>query len=598
MTCIRSRVVTRWLPLAATILFLMPPLAAAADRPDAAHLLPENTVLYVRFPVTAETVAKFKETAIGRITQDPAMKPFVSQLYGSAIEAFKQAEEQIGASLDDLLSIPQGEMCLAVVTPEQSRPAIVFLVDVGQRLPIVEKLLDRISQGIEDEGAKISQEDLGDVKLTVFDFPSDETRQLVFAVRDNVVLVTSDLEVAKWMLNVWSGKKTEGVRPLADKPDFAAVMRRCAGTEDQPPQVEFFIDPVTLFSRASRGNAGAQTLVALFPALGLNGVQGAGGSMTFATEEFDAVTQFHLLLASPRQGVLELIAPRAGDTAPENWVPADAASYLTLNWDLAKTYTSFAALYDKIRGEGALASSFEREVTNRLGIDFRKDVVEALAGRVTLVNAMVRPARLNSRANLLGVQLKDAKAFEKTLETVIAKAGPQMSQDTFAGVTIYRAPARKPRAKQAPNQPLIRQPDPAVAIVDDYLLVTDALDLLKQAIVAKSNASQSLADQLEFRLVASKIRRQPGGERASLIAFDRPEEALRLWYEIANAETTRQRLSQGAENNRFFRAVNDALRDHPLPPFAVLARYLAPSGSLLTDDETGLHYTSFTLRRK
>ena len=75
MTCIRRRVVTRWLPVAATILFLLPAVAAAADRPDAAHLLPENTVLYVRFPVTAETVAKFKETAIGRITQDPAMKP-------------------------------------------------------------------------------------------------------------------------------------------------------------------------------------------------------------------------------------------------------------------------------------------------------------------------------------------------------------------------------------------------------------------------------------------------------------------------------------------------------------------------------------------
>ncbi len=126
------------------------------------------------------------------------------------------------------------------------------------------------------------------------------------------------------------------------------------------------------------------------------------------------------------------------------------------------------------------------------------------------------------------------------------------------------------------------------------MLVTDALDLLKQAIVAKGDTSQSLAGQLEFRLIASKIRSQPGGQHASLIAFDRPEEALRLWYEIATAETTRQRLSQGAENNQFFRAVNDALRDHPLPPFAVLARYLAPSGSLLTDDETGLHYTSFT----
>ena len=390
MTGICSRFLPFWLPLAAAMLFFVPAGASAAERPDAAHLLPDNTVLYVHLADTRETVAKFQETAIGRITQDPGMKPLVSKLYGSAIEAFKRAEEQIGASLDDLLSIPQGEMCLALIAPEQDRPAVAFLVDVGERLPIVEKLLDRIGQGIEADGSNKRQETLGDTRLTVYDRADDESRQLVFAVRDDVVLVTTNLEVAKGMLTAWSGKAEAG-RTLADNPDFAAVMRRCAGTEDQPPQIEFFVDPITAFSRLSRGNTGAQTALALFPALGLNGIQGAGGSITFATEEFDALTHLHLLLDSPRKGVVELLALKSGDTTPETWVPADAASYMTLNWDLAKTYSKFASLYDSIRGEGALASSFERGLTDRFQIDFRKDVMEAAAGRVTLVNAMVRP---------------------------------------------------------------------------------------------------------------------------------------------------------------------------------------------------------------
>ena len=598
MTGICSRFLPFWrLCAAATLFFAFAAGVIAAERPDAAHLLPDNTVLYVHLADTGELVAKFQETAIGRITQDPGMKPLVSKLYGSAIEAFKQAEEQIGASLDDLLSIPQGEMCLALIAPEQERPVLAFLVDVGERLPMVEKLLERIGQGVEAEGSNKREETLGDTRIMVFDRADDESRQLVFAVRDDTVLVTTNLEVAKGVLTAWSGK-AEDRRSLADNPDFAAVMRRCAGTEDSPPQVEFFVDPITLFSRLSRGNTGAQTALALFPALGLNGIQSAGGSITFSTEEFDALTHLHLLLDSPRKGVVELLALKSGDTTPETWVPSDAASYLTLNWDLEQTYSKFSSLYDSIRGEGALASSFERDVTDRFQIDFRKDLIAAAAGRVTLVNAMVRPARVNSRANLLGVKLKDAKAFEKTLETLIAKAGPQLSRETFAGVNFYRAPVSTAPQAKTPRRPLLRQPDPAVAIVDDYLLLSDSTDLLKQAIVAKGDTSQSLADQLEFRLVASKIRRQPGGERPGLIAFDRPEEALRLWYDIATADTTRRRLAQGAENNQFFRTVNDALRDHPLPPFAVLARYLAPSGSLLTDDESGLHYVSFTLRRK
>jgi hypothetical protein len=83
-----------------------------------------------------------------------------------------------------------------------------------------------------------------------------------------------------------------------------------------------------------------------------------------------------------------------------------------------------------------------------------------------------------------------------------------------------------------------------------------------------------------------------------MIMFDRPEEALRSFYELVTGDATRQRLSRNAERSGFFRALDGALRDHPLPPFSAIARYLAPGGTLLTDDETGLHLVMFALRRK
>jgi hypothetical protein len=335
----------------------------------------------------------------------------------------------------------------------------------------------------------------------------------------------------------------------------------------------------------------------MFPALGLNGVRGVGGSITFATAEYDALTHLHLLLDSPRTGVLELIALKSGEITPEPWVPADAASYVTLNWDFNKTYSTIAKLFDSIRGPDAFASSFERQVTENVGLDFRKDVLGVLDGRVTYVAAMMKPARINSRANLVGVKLKDKKAFQKTFDTVLAKSGGQLTKEAFAGTTYYRVPVGN-EPPDAPQRPLLRRPDPALAILDDYFLASDSTDFLKQALAAKRDPSQGLAEQLEFRLVTSKIRRQPGGDAPGLIAFDRPEEAMRLWYELATAQITRERLAKQAENNQFFRTLNTALRDHPLPPFSTIAQYLAPSGSLLTSDEGGLHYVSFTLKRK
>jgi hypothetical protein len=37
---------------------------------------------------------------------------------------------------------------------------------------------------------------------------------------------------------------------------------------------------------------------------------------------------------------------------------------------------------------------------------------------------------------------------------------------------------------------------------------------------------------------------------------------------------------------------------NPLPPFSVLQKYFAPQGSMVIDDETGIHFMDFTLKRK
>ena len=41
-----------------------------------------------------------------------------------------------------------------------------------------------------------------------------------------------------------------------------------------------------------------------------------------------------------------------------------------------------------------------------------------------------------------------------------------------------------------------------------------------------------------------------------------------------------------------------ALAENPLPPFEVLRQYLSPGGGMVVDDETGIHYMAFDLRRE
>ena len=145
---------------------------------------------------------------------------------------------------------------------------------------------------------------------------------------------------------------------------------------------------------------------------------------------------------------------------------------------------------------------------------------------------------------------------------------------------------------------MLRTPDPCIAIVGDYLMGCDSEQFLKYVISSKGDAKNKLAKSLDFRLVASRIRRQRGGDDPGMISFSRPEEGMRNLYEMGTADGVRQTLASGAENNQVFGALHGALDRNPLPPFSVIAQYLAPGGGLLTSDETGIHYMGFTLKRK
>jgi len=576
-------------------ILVSPARSAESERPTAPYLLPNETLAYVRVADTPELADRFKQTAIGRILQDQQIRPLISQLYESLVEAFREAEEAIGLSLDQILSIPQGELCVALVGPEEGVPAVVGLLDTADRMPFAMGLLDLIGEQMVQNGAESSTESVKGTTLTIYDVRGDGQRQFVHFEKDETIVLTTNLDVAKQVLAAWDG----GEEPtLAKNTKFTAIMRRCTGSGDETPQITFFVDPIGLAKRVTRGNIAAAAGMAMLPVLGLDGIEAVGGSMTFATEEFDDITHLHLLLDSPRKGVVEMLALDSGDTTPEPWVPADVATYVTLNWDFPKTYSAFGTLYNSIRGEDALARDFNQRFSDRLEIDFEEDILAALDGRVTYLAWMLRPARMNSRANMVGVKLKDAKQFRKVFDRVLGQFENQVKEETFGGVKYYCAAQRSEENRDRPERPLMRRPDPAFAIVGDYLLLTDSTDLFKHVISTKKDGSQALASQLEFKLIAAKVRRQPGGEKPGLLSFTQPEEGMRLLYDLATADTTRQRLSSGAEGNAALRSLDKALRDNPLPPFAVIAKYLAPGGSLLTNDESGFHYTSFTLRRK
>src|SRR5437764_12631092 len=146
--------------------------------------------------------------------------------------------------------------------------------------------------------------------------------------RDGALIFATKRDLIEFVIANCDGPAN---RTLADNGNFNAIMNRCGVGTDDPPQVVAYVDPIETIRRLATGSFAA-TGLALFPVLGLDGLLGVGGSLTYASGDFDQITHMHVLLDNPRAGVVDAVALKSGDSAPENWVPDDCISYSTIHW--------------------------------------------------------------------------------------------------------------------------------------------------------------------------------------------------------------------------------------------------------------------------
>jgi hypothetical protein len=584
-------------PVRSLLMFLAivatPICTAFGQREELSKLLPENTVAYVRIEDTQELIKRIEGMATFRMLRDPEIEPFVSSLYESMAESVEGLKDELGLSFEQLRSIPLGETCLAVVAPEKSTPAVLLLIEVKEQADDARKVVKLWRNKLWEGGRKIKSETLGETKLTVLEDPEFPDRVTIFFEFGNTIAVTSNLELAKGLLSARNG---DDIAKLADNPSFSTIMSRCAGSESDRPQVAYFVDPMRLIHSAASKNVALQMSIAILGRLGLDGLRGVGGSLLLGGEAFESVHHMHILTDMPRSGVLEILSPRPGDVSPETWVPNDAATYLTLNWDLPRSYAGFIVAYEQFRGQQTWGAKVLPQLRDRYGVDVERDLLNALDGRITRVT-WTNDAELVSRAaTMVGLKLKNGGKFNSTLQKIISHSRQSFKRRSADGVSYFLySPSLAMQAGDAASRALANS---YVAILGDYLLLSDNELLLKRAIETKRGVSPTLGEELDFKLNASKIKRLSRGTPPSLISFSRPEYGLRATYDVLRSEESRERLGRLGEQNKVIGALHKALSKHPLPPFHVIAKYFAFSGRLVTSDDSGIHSVGFTFRRQ
>ena len=323
-----------------------------SERPTAPKLFPKGTLAYVRIDDVGQLKKDLEKSSLGKLGNDPQLKPIISEFYGSLVRNAEQLESAIGLNLDELLAIPSGEMAIALLPNKRAsasverssseedgeevrvrvqQPAIALLIDAGEEISSIKVLLQRIEDSANNRMVH-EEKDFGPFKIHRYQNPERRREQFAYFIENGTMVASSDADYVEVLAAGWLGTGGEE-ETLSDNSDFVSIMSKCVGTEGERPQISFFVDPIGIVKQFTPRDAGSAVVLSTLPVLGLNGIEGIGGSWIINPKDFEAINHFHIQLKSPRKGLLSFLKPKDGPTTPEPWVPGSVASYATINWD-------------------------------------------------------------------------------------------------------------------------------------------------------------------------------------------------------------------------------------------------------------------------
>jgi len=134
--------------------------------------------------------------------------------------------------------------------------------------------------------------------------------------------------------------------------------------------------------------------------------------------------------------------------------------------------------------------------------------------------------------------------------------------------------------------------------MDGHLFLSGSRNLFERCVAARDGTVDRLVDSSDYSRVTEVLGRETAGTTPAMLAITRSEESIRQWYDLLTSERTRELIDEHKEENPLLAALADAMDQHALPPFEILARYMPPGGAILYDTDNGYHGISFTLRNR
>jgi hypothetical protein len=552
------------------------------------NAVPEDTVLFVNLPNVSLLKERSGETSLAKLFKDEAMKPFVDNLSGEVQLLLDTAEQITSISLTDVLSLPTGQLSIAVRPDAENSsalPYIYFLADCKGNEEKLKDIITKITTALEENG--MSKEAVGD--LSVYSIGDAAARQQVaLGVKGSLLAIGNDPEsLGKVISSIESGSSDS----LGKSARFGGFRERAGGTG----HFEVYSDLARTVEFAS--NLGRTEVTTAVSMLGLNAFQSLGISILVGENDNDTSMQVIVNTEGASQ-VLNLFKMPAKPIKPEPWVPADVLSYGSFNWDVDLFYETLVGMVNAVypggmeQVEGMLAGP---DPANPL-LNLKNDLIGPLGNRITVITDYITEESSYNPRFLIAWELENSQKLTELFDRLLALAGGALPLETQSvnGNTVYTFPLGDlVEAQMGDSQMPFKLGVFGFTITKTHLMLTTHVELLNKCL---NTTSGGLAESEAYKLIASKIP----AEVSMLGLSRRDEEAKALWQFVKSgklAELIRKGMESQEEVGAFLGGIIDALDGSNLPEFDKVSKYFTPSGSYAIMDEKGVKYMGFTPKK-
>lgn len=590
------RTAARWL-ICAVAFTLCPGLAVAQENAPNVRRLPQGTVAFFTIRNVAEFKKRFGESMFGRMLHDPALQPFLNEVHGKLAEGIQHFESEAGFGVDELLSVPQGEVSVGVTLgPTAGQFGMIAFVDFSGKDESFQRVMGRMTRAMDEQGVKRVEEEIEGTPAVLIQAP--EAPQTVkvapaYCIKGTTFVITSHVDTLRAVLSRWDGQHTE---TLGDNDVFRYISDRCqnAGTETAP-LATWFIDPLTMVRGALSvdPNMAFQAAMAMgiVQQVGIDKLKGIGGTMDIGQGDFDSISHTFIYMEASPRSVLNIAQFDEGALGPPRWISSNADSFSSTRWNIEKAYDTVESLVDMFRGPGSTAKALDEFSQNaELGrIHVKRDLIDQFTGTLQSFSDQVGEGESARQRMLFSLELRNPNAMKGVLTRIAAIDGFPGTQREFQGETIYEFSVPAGMLDNIPGLTRLQFGDApedgeatmGLSVAEGRLLFAIDVTVLEQ-VIRGAGDHEPLAESAVYKKVAERFP-----ARAASISFSRDDQQVKSALEM---------LKSGPVGQALANQMNIDIDLTKLPDFDAIKKYTAPSGGYMEVDTNGLRWTNFTLK--